>query len=79
MDFAHDMLRRATAANSQYIADLSSLVGIDSGSYDPEGVSRAADWVAARLAMLGFEVERHSPEPDPLTGAPEYGLSLIHI
>lgn len=77
VDFAHEMLRRAAAANAQYIADLGSLVGIDSGSYDPEGVSRAADWVAARLAILGFEVERHSPEPDPLTEAPVYGDAVV--
>lgn len=51
---------RAAALEAQpaYERDLSEIVAIDSGSYDPAGVNRVADWVSARLASDGFAVER---------------------
>lgn len=36
------------------LADIAALVGIESGSYDSEGVTRAAHWVGDRLEALGF-------------------------
>ena len=49
-----------------YMRDLETLVNIDCGSYTADGVNRAADLVADRLAALGFGVERrrHEPEAD---------------
>lgn len=60
---------RAAALEAQpaYERDLSEIVAIDSGSYDPAGVNRVADWVSARLASDGFAVERVA-SPDGETG-----------
>ena len=77
MDFARNMLRSAEAAAAQYTSDLSALVGIDSGSDDPQGVNRVADWVVARLSHLGFAIERHPAPLDPLTGQQHYGDALV--
>jgi glutamate carboxypeptidase len=41
-----------------YLDDLRTLVGIDSGSYDKAGVDAVNAWIEARLAKLGFAVER---------------------
>ncbi|WP_025133444.1 M20 family metallopeptidase [Leucobacter sp. PH1c] len=49
----------ALAAQPAYERDLAALVGIDSGSHDPAGVNRVADWVEQRLDALGFAVVRH--------------------
>ncbi|WP_336652294.1 MULTISPECIES: M20 family metallopeptidase [unclassified Leucobacter] len=57
---ASDLLRRVEATRAAYIEDLAALVGIDSGSDDPAGVNRVADWVQRRLGALGFSVERCS-------------------
>ena len=43
-----------------YLDDLRTLVGIDSGSDDKAGVDRMVDWLLARLALLGFTCERHT-------------------
>lgn len=77
MDFAAKMSRRADEAQPRYISDLSTLVGIDSGSDDPEGVNRVADWVAQRLTTLGFEVERHTPGVDSAPDSPRTGDALV--
>ncbi|MGW5176689.1 M20 family metallopeptidase [Streptomyces sp. NPDC004082] len=53
-----DLLDLACSHSSRYLADLRELVSIDSGSYDPEGVNRVADWVQERLQRIGFSVER---------------------
>lgn len=42
-----------------YLADLRTLVGIDSGTRDKAGVERVNTWLEERLARLGFTVERH--------------------
>ena len=42
-----------------YMDDLRTLVSIDSGSYDKEGVDAVNDWLENRLTKLGFAVERH--------------------
>ncbi len=52
----------------RFLAELEALVNIDCGSYTPAGVNRVADAVAASLAELGAEVERHSPADDPRLG-----------
>ncbi len=68
---AAELLRRAEDARAAYIRDLAELVGIDSGSLDPEGVDRVGDVVAGRLAELGFAVERRASVD------PRYGATVI--
>ncbi len=48
-----------------YLADLSALVSIDSGSKHKPGVDAVNDWLTARLTLLGFTVER---QPQTLAG-----------
>ena len=57
-----------TARLPRYEDELRELVGIDCGSYSPEGVNRVADRVEHMLAALGASVERiphraHGDEP----------------
>ncbi|MFD3738886.1 M20 family metallopeptidase [Streptomyces sp. NPDC058629] len=59
---AQDLLPYAEARLDGFLADLAGLVAIDSGSYSPAGVNRVADWTGARLAALGFAVERVTPD-----------------
>ncbi|MEU6273745.1 M20 family metallopeptidase [Streptomyces populi] len=56
-----ELLSAAHAHQARYLADLTELVAIDSGSYSPDGVNRVADWVQARLDRLGFTVTRIQP------------------
>lgn len=58
-----EMLRRAEAASQDYENDLAQLVSIDSGSHDPSGVNRVADWVQQRLEELGCDTERRTLDP----------------
>jgi glutamate carboxypeptidase len=63
-----DALHRAvTAREEAFIAGLREMVGIDCGSYTPEGVDRIADLVEAMLRSMGASVERH-PDPDRAVG-----------
>jgi glutamate carboxypeptidase len=41
-----------------YLADLTTLAAIDSGSYDKAGVDRVQDWFEQAFAAEGFEIER---------------------
>jgi glutamate carboxypeptidase len=41
-----------------YLADLRRLVAIDSGAYDKEGGQLVNEWLAARLARAGFNIQR---------------------
>jgi glutamate carboxypeptidase len=67
-----DALRLAIEADlPAYLADLETLVGIDCGSYTPEGVNRVADIVEAFWRGLGAEVERR-PDPEG-----RYGDTII--
>jgi len=50
----------------RFLAELESLVNVDSGSYTPNGVNRVANVVADSLAELGADVERQSPEDGQL-------------
>ncbi len=43
----------------QYIAELTTLSGMDSYSHDREDVNHVVDWLEDRLSKLGFAVERH--------------------
>ena len=55
-----DRLRATIEAGlPAFLADLERLVNVDCGSYTPAGVNRIADWVAADLAALGAQVDRH--------------------
>ncbi len=42
----------------EYLDDLRYLSGIDSGSHDKTGVDTVQDWLAHRLAALGFTIEK---------------------
>src|SRR5690349_9570348 len=46
-----------------YLQDLRSMVGIDCGTYTPEGVNRVADRCVGRFEALGFEVDRRRHLP----------------
>lgn len=62
---ADDLRRAADAVNRRYRDELAHLVGIDSGSHDPDGVERVAAWAVATLADDGFDVEAiPTPERD---------------
>lgn len=39
-----------------FLAELTELSAIDSGSYDKKGVDRVQTWLASRLSALGFDV-----------------------
>lgn len=60
---AAELLRRAQTKQEDYVRDLAALVGIDSGSDDPDGVNRVADWIEQRLRDLGCSVSRTTPDP----------------
>jgi glutamate carboxypeptidase len=42
-----------------FLADLATLVGLDSGSYDREDVEQVGDWLRARCATWGAEIVLH--------------------
>lgn len=48
-----------------YLADLQTLVSMDSYSYDRDDVNRVVDWLDARLSAMGFAVQRR---PEQQTG-----------
>ncbi|PIJ34536.1 hypothetical protein BMH30_09880, partial [Leucobacter sp. OLES1] len=60
---AGELLERAQTMQEDYARDLAALVAIDSGSDDPDGVNRVADWIETRLRSLGFAVSRSSTDP----------------
>jgi glutamate carboxypeptidase len=45
-------------SETDFVADLTALCAIDSGSHNKAGVDRAADWIAARCDEWGWAVER---------------------
>ena len=45
---------------NEYMQELEALVNIDSGSNDPEGVNRVADFFEKRFKAAGFNIERFS-------------------
>jgi glutamate carboxypeptidase len=54
---SHATLAAAEQQIAPFLADLETLVNIDSGTYTPGGVARVADELAPRFAALGFAVE----------------------
>jgi glutamate carboxypeptidase len=70
------LIRKAADERLQaYLDDLRTLVGIDCGTYIPDGVNLVADHMAARFASQGWDVERipHSPGPEE----PRYGDIVV--
>ncbi|WP_322411247.1 M20/M25/M40 family metallo-hydrolase [Microbacterium invictum] len=59
---------------SQYRHELAHLVGIDSGSYSPDGVDAVGAWCAARLAAAGFAVET---PPTPVVDGRRFGRVVV--
>ncbi|MEP6758326.1 MAG: M20 family metallopeptidase [Actinomycetota bacterium] len=59
----------------EYLAELETMVNIDSGSFSPAGVNRVVDRCEQRFRAFGWDVERHEHEPAP--GAPRLGDLLI--
>lgn len=57
-----DLVAYLESRLSDYLADLTTLTGMDSGSFDKDDVNHVVDWLEARLTRLGFAVKRH-PEP----------------
>jgi glutamate carboxypeptidase len=51
-----------------YLEDLRWMVGVDCGTYTPEGVNRIADRCAERCSELGLEVERRAHAGEPALG-----------
>ncbi|WP_438854510.1 M20 family metallopeptidase [Agromyces sp. M3QZ16-3] len=60
-----ELLDAARALDAGFRGDLAAVVGIDSGSHDVAGVTRAAEWAAGALRRDGFDVESiPTPERD---------------
>ena len=57
------LLPLARGRYADALAQIAELVGIDSGSLDPDGVNRVADWCEARFRAGGWAVERRAPAP----------------
>lgn len=60
------------ADGSAFLADLARLVGIDCGSFTPDGVDEVGAFVEAFLGRLGATVVRH-PDPEGRLGATVVG------
>ena len=56
----NDILSYLTPRLDSYIAELTTLSGMDSYSFDREDVNKVVDWLENRLSKLGFTVERHA-------------------
>ena len=48
-----------TVDRGEYLEQLKTLVNIESGSYDPEGINRVADQLEAWYRDLGWHIQRH--------------------
>ncbi|WP_353828750.1 M20/M25/M40 family metallo-hydrolase [Agromyces sp. SYSU T0242] len=66
--------RSARAGDPRFRDDLASLVGIDSGSLDADGVAKAGAWVADALAEDGFATE---VIPTPEVDGCRYGPVVV--
>ena len=56
LDRLHEAVLRL---QPRYLADLETLVNIDSGSFTKHGVDRVGEWMVQRLEGLGATIERH--------------------
>ncbi len=54
-----------------YLNDLSTLVAMDSYTYDRDDVNNVVAWLAERMAALGFDVTRYEQ--------PKYGDNLVAV
>lgn len=75
-----EVLALAEAEQAACLATLAEVVGIESGSYDLEGLGRLANLIAARLAALGGKVENieHDGEMYRMEDTPEkVGRSVL--
>lgn len=45
---------------NDYLAELTTIAGMDSYSFEPEDVNHVVDWLETRLLALGCTVERYS-------------------
>jgi glutamate carboxypeptidase len=66
------LLAAVRADEPAFLRDLERLVGIDCGSWSPEGVDEVGRFVAEFLSRLGAEVETH-PDPDGRLGSTVVG------
>jgi hypothetical protein len=66
------LLAAVRADQPAFLNDLARLVGIDCGSWSPEGVDEVGRLVAAFLAGVGAEVETY-PDPGKRLGATVVG------
>jgi glutamate carboxypeptidase len=57
---ADPLLSTLESRLDDYLDDLRTLVGIDSGTRDKAGVERVNEWLERRLTKLGFSVERYA-------------------
>lgn len=57
MPLATEFHATFAARLDQMMADIANLVGIESGSYDSEGVTRVSHWIGDRLEAQGFKTE----------------------
>lgn len=48
----------------EYLTQLKTLVNIDSGSYDPDGINRVADQLEAWFRALGWHIQTHDLGPE---------------
>ena len=48
-----------TVDRGEYLEQLKTLVNIESGSYDPEGINRVADQLETWYRDLGWHIQRH--------------------
>ncbi len=72
------LLAAAQAEVSPMLGTMSELVGIESGSHEPEKLKQIADVLAARLKALGAEVEILSPgEPYRMEDTPDKIGSMV--
>ena len=59
-ELRHPVVDHLTAGLDAYVADLTKLASIDSGSYSKMGIDRVQTIFADRLAASGFEIDRRS-------------------
>jgi glutamate carboxypeptidase len=57
-----DIRKRAGDHYDDYLRDLESIVNMDSGTFDRDGVNEAGDFLRSILADLGFEITVHPNE-----------------
>ena len=57
-----DLLARASSRLGAFVADLRTLVAVDSGSRHAPGIRQVAEWATARLQRAGFDVEQRPVE-----------------